>query len=246
VSEAADGWEELLQAVRRSRTSMMNDQQRQSALSLATSVGLRTSSRTVGCSITSRRDDGSLFTPAASGDLAVELDGVQYAAGEGPCIAATLQQRMQVIDAMAGEARWPAFAARAGAEGVHSSLSVPMRATSLPAALNLYCAVDGGYRSPRARALAKIVADAAATFMDEHRPGEEVTEEGTTQELEDALADRALVQRAQRLIMRRDGLAMAEAYRYLTSRSVAQRRRLREIAEDVLASEGGDTFEGPS
>ena len=174
---------------------MVSAEQRQSGLSLAMSVGLETAGNTVGCSITSRRDDGSMFTPAASGDLAVDLNAVQYAAGEGPCLTAISQQRPQLIDAVAAEARWPAFTASAGAVGVRSSLSVPMPETSSPAGLNLYCAVEGGYRSARAQALAKLLAAAAAAFLGGRSASQEGVAEGVTAQQEQAIADRAAVLR---------------------------------------------------
>ena len=65
-----------------------------------------------------------ISTPAASDDVAVQVDAIQYEVGDGPCLDAIREHETFRIDDLAGEDRWPAFSGRAAEEtGVNSILS---------------------------------------------------------------------------------------------------------------------------
>lgn len=64
-------------------------------------------------------------TLGATGTLALEVDRLQYACREGPCLEASTSDAVVVSDDLATESRWPTFASRAAAQlGVRSILSV--------------------------------------------------------------------------------------------------------------------------
>ena len=66
-----------------------------------------------------------IYTPAASHDVARQVDLIQYDTNEGPCLSAIRDQDMYVTGDLRTEARWPAFATRATkASGVRSMLSL--------------------------------------------------------------------------------------------------------------------------
>src|SRR5215207_6399777 len=82
---------------------------------------------------------GRPSTAASTDDDALALDNVQYDADDGPCLTAARHQRVIRIDAMDADTRWPAFSAAARAQGVGSSLSMPLElAGESVGGLNVY------------------------------------------------------------------------------------------------------------
>lgn len=66
-----------------------------------------------------------IYTPAASHDVARQVDLIQYDTDEGPCLSAIRDQDMYVTGDLRTEERWPSFATRATtASGVRSMLSL--------------------------------------------------------------------------------------------------------------------------
>jgi hypothetical protein len=65
-------------------------------------------------------------TVAFAGQVALDLDETQYQDGFGPCLEVARSSGTVTVRDMAAEARWPAFARRALAVGVHSSLSLAL------------------------------------------------------------------------------------------------------------------------
>ncbi|MGI3784289.1 MAG: GAF and ANTAR domain-containing protein [Janthinobacterium lividum] len=85
-------------------------------------------------------------TRAASGPLAAEIDGVQYRAGQGPCLHAFRTNRVVLLDVGGQDRRWPTFQAAAVAAGAHTVLSLPLRLDDLPiGSLNLYSRSWGAF-----------------------------------------------------------------------------------------------------
>jgi response regulator NasT len=60
-----------------------------------------------------------------------------------------------------------------------------------------------------------------------------------TVELREELAARKVVERAKGVLMRREGMGEEEAYRWIQSRARTERRSMRDVAEEVMAEEGG-------
>src|SRR3954469_32188 len=65
-------------------------------------------------------------TVAFTSDTALALDERQYEAERGPCVDAAMSGHLIRIPDMRVEERWPRFAQAATAQGVLSSLSVPL------------------------------------------------------------------------------------------------------------------------
>lgn len=53
-----------------------------------------------------------LHTAASTGELPRQIDAVQYAFGEGPCVTATRGQEIVLVPDLAAEVRWPRFVSR--------------------------------------------------------------------------------------------------------------------------------------
>ena len=100
-------------------------------LQVALGLGHSITEDSVGCSVTVAA--GSEFmTPAASNELAMELDLAQYAAQDGPCVAACRDGQEHSIVVMSREDAYPGFAAAAMQHGVRSSLSLPLSSDPRP------------------------------------------------------------------------------------------------------------------
>jgi hypothetical protein len=63
-------------------------------------------------------------TVAATGDLALQVDAIQYRTGEGPCLEAMTKHHVLRTDDLANDARWPVFGRLAtDTTGVSSMMS---------------------------------------------------------------------------------------------------------------------------
>jgi ANTAR domain len=236
MTDSSPGWSELLQIVRRCESGdVLGERERQSVLDLATSLGRASLPETLGCSISWQAPAGGFFTPAAAGAIALELDLVQYAVDDGPCLSAARVRRPERFDPMVDGERWPELSAAAQRRGVRSSLSMPLLTAGTPAALNLYAEVENPYRSARALALAGVLARATSALLpDAESPAVEGLSAARVQR---TINERTLIAQAQGVVMARDGLSSRLAYRKLAVRSATSSSALRDVAREVLDAE---------
>ena len=84
--------------------------------------------------------NGHVYTPAASSEVPMQVDQIQYATDQGPCLDAIRHHRIFVTDDLLAEHRWPLFSTRAVEEtGVRSMLSFRLFADQDTfGSLNLY------------------------------------------------------------------------------------------------------------
>ncbi len=171
------------------------------------------------------------FTLAASGPPALRVDEAQYAANDGPCLHA-LRTGEEVHVADFGTAVWTATAAAAGQQGLHASLSVPMRNGEHVGVLNLYAGVAGAFAGEASRADARAFARYAATVVAAHtRFARAVTE---VQQLREALESRAVIEQAKGMIMLQERCTADEAFQILVRTSQHSHLKLRDIAGTLV------------
>jgi len=83
--------------------------------------------------------EGATVTGAASSQLAVEIDLVQYDHDQGPCLTSMAERSPVRIDVLRQDERFEHFAPAAVERGVESSLSVPLvRDGDVVGSINLY------------------------------------------------------------------------------------------------------------
>jgi hypothetical protein len=199
----------------------------QRGLALACTVG----SDAVGCSV-SEAVDGGFQTPVSSNSLALELDLAQYAAGDGPCVAACRDAQPHSISVMATQQRFPDFAAAARQHGVGSSLSLPLRGVRRPSALNLYAGTSAAFDAARTRARAELLARCIAALLPQAQP---LPEQRPADSRGGRVSERRrLVQRAVSQSSTERGLEPAEAFGVLARRSRDEQRSIFEVARDVI------------
>jgi hypothetical protein len=173
-------------------------------------------------------DRGRPATVAASGDLALRLDEVQYALGSGPCLAAAASGRQSELVDTRAPAEWAEFAARAVEQGCGSVLSFPLPVQELtPGALNVY---SRRFTVPDRRTLdlvARFAAYAVIPVSNMYLYESAVELAG---HLQTALDSRAVIDQAKGILMERFKLTADQAFQVLTRVSMQTNTKVRDVA----------------
>jgi hypothetical protein len=211
------------------------------ALGLVVALATATISSAQSASVTLNRR-GRLVTVASSDDVAVRLDGDQYATGQGPCVFAATHGRQAHVESAAEESRWPQFIPHAVDAGITSILSTPLTVGLVPAgALNLYSRGDDGFGTEHVELVDLIARQAAEVLAPD---GDDLGAVERVVRLQDALHAREMIAHAQGILMERERVSAetATANMHRTSRDAGV--TLRRLATDVVAAAGTPT--GPS
>ena len=168
-----------------------------------------------------------ISTPAASDDVPIQVDTIQYEVDDGPCLGAIREHETFCIEDLAGEDRWPEFSRRAAQEtGVASMLSFRLFAEGdTMGALNLYSKRPGAFDDD-ALAIGSVFATHAAVALagaqyDEH--------------LQKALQGRDVIGQAKGILMAQQNVNADEAFDILRRASQRMNVKLRELAERVAS-----------
>lgn len=161
-----------------------------------------------------------------------EVDAVQYALGEGPCVSAARDAVTVVSASLGGDRRWPRFGGRVARMGVHSALSIPLLAPDeVVGALNVY-ARDKDVFDDRAAELGELFAVPAAIAVQNARVLEDTRR--VAARLQATLEERMVVERAIGVVMSRSGVDELEALRRLTTLSQHQHVKLVLVARNLV------------
>lgn len=165
-------------------------------------------------------------TPAATSDLAVIGDRLQYETGEGPCLSAIWDAETVYAPDLVNDSRWLNWGPRvAEATGARSSFSVRLfTVDDTLGALNLY--------STRAEAFnaedqAEAVAIAAHISI-------AVAASNKIDQFESALDSRTVIAQACGIVMERFDIDSIQAFALLTRLSSTQNIKLRDVAADLV------------
>lgn len=178
-------------------------------------------------------EDGRRVTAASSGDMATELDEVQYAADEGPCIDA-MKTGTETHSFPLDLQRWERFGKSAQGYGVEGMYSLPLKTGEKTiGALNVYSlhseAPDESDRWTArnfARHASVLLANSSA-YADARRYGEQLME---------AVRTRDVIGQAKGILMEREGLTSDQAFDALREISQRSNVKLRDVAQEVVAS----------
>ncbi len=173
--------------------------------------------------VTDRRTVASLHP---SGDLPRQVDAVQDAVGQGPCLSAVYDQRTVRVDDMATERRWPLFAPRAAELGAGGMLSFQLWVDGDNlGALNLYSYRAGAFDDESGQVGLLFASHAAVAFA-EARHIDQLTE---------AVQTRDLIGQAKGILMERYAITADQAFRVLTRVSQQRNSKLRLVAAQLAA-----------
>jgi GAF domain-containing protein len=173
-------------------------------------------------------------TVVYTGQLALDLDESQYGRGYGPCLhAAGTGQPVEVNNART-DPRWSDYMQRAVERGSLSSLSLPLGSPEqMGAALNIYgreaAAFDDESRST-GKKFARFAGVAMAN-MHAYQSAREVADN-----LQLAMESRAAIEQAKGILIERHKLTPDEAFKFLAQASMATNRKLRDIADHLVAT----------
>ncbi len=156
-----------------------------------------------------------------SDPLVVELDELQSAIEEGPCVSALREHRTVYIEDMATEHRWRRFTEAAAARGVGSLLSFQLFVHSRNlGALNLYGT------EPRAF-------DEESTFVGEllaQHASVAIIGAASVAQFREGIASRDVIGQAKGLLMHREQLTDFEAFALMVKTSQESNIKLLELA----------------
>jgi GAF domain-containing protein len=184
--------------------------------------------------------DGRASTAAYTTVTTLEIDAVQYQLDQGPCLEAA-RERTEVVATIGADGdadkRWPLFAEAVRRDGVRSLMALPLLSGSqCVGALNLYGNVPHAFDTFEA-SLARVAAARAADAI------VAVTElEGAKRlagQLEQAMANRAVIEQAKGVLMALRGIDEHAAFDWLRTSSQARNVKVKVLAEQVVAGVAG-------
>jgi GAF domain-containing protein len=183
-------------------------------------------------SVTLIRGKGAT-TAAFTGDLARDLDEVQYRKGNGPCLDAAASGASLSLPDMAAESRWPDWAARALRVGVNSSLSIglPIHET-VSGALNVYATKPDNFDQDAIILAQTFAGYAAVALANAHLYDVTAT---LAQHMQAAMEHRAVIEQAKGIIMGERRCTADQAFQILSKLSQDTNRKLREVAAALVA-----------
>jgi GAF domain-containing protein len=171
----------------------------------------------------------------AASDPTVELvERAQLEVGEVPCLAVVAGDRLVATADLAGDGRWPRTSTIARHHRLRAVLAAPIVLDDVPmGSLSLYAREVRRWSEADLQAVeayAAVVADLLVAELDREERGEAVGQ------LEHALLSRVLVEQAKGVLMARLGLASRPAFERLRRQAREQRRKLDEVAREVVAT----------
>jgi GAF domain-containing protein len=177
-----------------------------------------------------RGDTGE--TVAASDRRVWNIDGDQYAAGDGPCLEAARTSEAVRTGIAEAEQRWPAFARSARAAGINSYLSCPLTINDdFVGSLNLYSEQPHGFADFDVALLRLYITAASAAIANARLYARARDLAG---QLGQAMDSRAVIDQAIGIIIARTGMTAEQAFGELSRRSQNANVKLREIAARVV------------
>ncbi|WP_329115550.1 ANTAR domain-containing protein [Streptomyces sp. NBC_01465] len=179
--------------------------------------------RGAGVSAMSRTRESSPV--CSTDDVSEQLEELQLALGEGPCVDAfALGEAVLAPDIRGGEVRdrWPVFAAAAAEAGAGAVFAIPLQIGAIsPGVLDLYAAAP-----------VELGADELADAMAFADTATLVLLDGGQAELG---GYRAEIDQATGMLTEQLGVGAEEAFVRLRAHTYAEGRRLAEVAADVVA-----------
>jgi hypothetical protein len=178
-------------------------------------------------------------TAAGSSDRAVELDHIEQAMGDGPCVRALAEMTPIMIDDVSKDQRWPAYNEELARHDVQSSLGVPLEITGdAKAALNFFATRPGAFT---ADVYDKALGFAAAAHSTLHLSVRINTAQNRAEDLEAAMENRTAINLACGVIMAQNRCSQEEAMEILTRVSSNRNRKLRDVARELIEQLSGSS-----
>jgi GAF domain-containing protein len=177
-------------------------------------------------------EDGVLRYVAASDQPGRMLEALQEQFGEGPCVDAFLEDGPVLGDDVGADPRWPSVGPLAVGHGVRAVLGVPIDLREGPVGtLNVYATRPHRWDDADVAAIqayTRVIASLLRSATRAHVSGKAASQ------LQHALDHRSLIEQAKGMLMERRGLDQQAAFELLRTRARSTRRRLDEVAREVV------------
>ncbi|MCC9197230.1 GAF and ANTAR domain-containing protein [Arthrobacter sp. zg-Y820] len=207
------------------------------ALAVLTSSSLSTRG-TVYCGITLQRSRNHQFTVASSDGEALQLDEIQYAFGDGPCLDAIRVQDEVHVGNAATDSRWPEYMEHIRDVGIRSLYSVPLKlGGEAKAAMNLYAKDPDVFDEDFRRVARTYAAEASHALLLAVRVSQHVA---TVEDLQAVLASRTDIDLAVGIIMGQDRCTQREAFDTLRRASNSRNIKVRVLAAEIVGRLNGE------
>lgn len=166
-------------------------------------------------------------TIAASDELAGHADALQYRLGEGPCLQAAWDDDDYLMFDVSGESRWPDYAAALESETTIRSVLAFRLPARESAALNLFAVQPGAFVG-EAVTIGAIFAAHVSSLVALYEA------EQLNENLRSALDSSRLIGAAVGILMAHHRITQAAAFDLLRDSSQQLRRKVRDVALDVV------------
>jgi GAF domain-containing protein len=178
-------------------------------------------------------ETGRLLGAVTAGDLADALQAAAPQLAYGPSLEVLASGVIVRSSSLPSDGRWPTLAQQPGLAGVNSLLSVPVEGPAGPVGtLTAVRRPDRPWQAQEVEGLI-VFAGVAATLV--RAAAEAERDAQTIGQLEHALEHRVVIEQAKGILMEREGLDSAGAFDRLRKAARAGRRRVREVAAEVVA-----------
>ncbi len=161
---------------------------------------------------------------------------LQIEHGEGPCIDAFDDKELVHAADLAAEKRWPSFSPAAVERGLRAVLASPIPYNQM--AIGVVAVFSATVRpwTPEGELALVAFTDLAALTIANTMQSEERGE--LASQLQRALDARILIEQAKGALVARDGVTAGEAFEQMRRRARAERRRVVEIAQEIMSGTG--------
>jgi hypothetical protein len=189
--------------------------------------------RVAGAFLAAAGERGELAWTVAAGDLAKVLERAAGPLWSGPCQEVLDGGTLVRTSSLPDEVLWPDLAAALGPAGVNSLLCVPVEGPAGPAAaLTVVRRPDRPWQAHEVESVMTYGGVLAGLLR---VAGESATRAQVIAQLEHALRHRVTIEQAKGILMEREGLDPAVAFDRLRIAARATRRRVGDVAADVVA-----------
>lgn len=175
----------------------------------------------------------------SSDEEARQMDEIQAGFDEGPCLEAQRTGRLIRVDDVAHETRWPDYMSVVREQGLRSVLAVPLDVDELAkAAMNLYTTAPGGFSDNTIEAAQRYAGLASRALRVALRIARSAE---LAEDRQRAMESRTVIDIAIGITMAQTQCNQDEAFEILKMASSHRNIKLRELAEELVASVGQST-----
>jgi len=187
----------------------------------------------VGASTVLLHDPWEVRATTATADFVAAIDRVQYdELREGPCLTCMSSGRVAVSGSLGSDSRWPRFGGRVARMDVHSALSLPLVVNgSVIGAINAYAHTRDAFGEHAVVLGLQFAGSAAVSVYHAQLLNSARTR---TEQLQQALGSRAVIDQAIGIIRSRSGATAEQAFERLTQLSQHNNVKLVAIAEQLV------------